>query len=166
MKPLLSVLLFLCFFQITQAQINQEGWTLGGDFRFSSSGSSTYFGLSPEIGYLYKNGFELGAGIGYAQFKNESIKSKIWNFGPYINYFVTDAFFVRSAYQHMSGKTTEASNTHFNFTESALWLGAGYQSNNGGVFYRVGILYNALYKEDSSIYNSPILPYATLGYRL
>lgn len=166
MKRLLSALLFLCFSQVTLAQTNQEGWNLSGDFRFTSSGSSTYFGLSPEIGYLYKNGFELGAGIGYAQITNNNIKSKIWNFGPYINYFINESFFVRSSYQHMSGKTTGGSSSHFNFTESALWLGAGYQSNSTGVFYRVGILYNALYKEDSSIYNSPILPYATLGYRL
>lgn len=165
-KLLFTTILTLCITQITSAQFRQEGWVLGGDFRFTSSGNATYFGISPEAGYLYNNGFEIGAGSGYAQISNGNIKNKIWNFGPYINYFITNDFFIRSTYQHMSGKTTQTSQIQNSFTESALWIGGGYQSNSEGVFYRAGLLYNALYKENSSIYNSPILPYASLGYRL
>ncbi len=40
-----------------------------------------------------------------------------------------------------------------NLDESALWLGAGYQSN-GPVRFQAGVMYNVLYKENESIFSS------------
>ena len=42
--------------------------------------------------------------------------------------------------------------------ESALWLGAGYQSS-GQVRFQAGVMYNVLYKENESIFSSGLQPF-------
>ena len=166
MKTILHILFFLCIQQVASAQLRQDNWIVGGDFGFVGTGGTTYFGISPEIGYRFNNNFELGGGIGYSQISSDNAKRKLWNFGPYVNYNLAETFFLRSKYQYLTGKTTGLSSSNSNINESALWVGGGYQSLADNFFYRAGFLYNVLYNENSSIYNSPILPYISLGFQL
>lgn len=168
MKP--KFIYYLIFFVLIHfsatAQLRNQGWIVGGDFGFSSANNTTFIGVAPEVGYLFDSNVELGGSVGYTLITSGSIKRHLWNFGPYVNYFISDSFFLRGRYQHLRGKETGTSNTDFRITESSLWLGGGYQTINNGLFYRVGILYNTLYDENTSIYNSPFLPYASLGFQL
>lgn len=167
MKTILHILFFLFIQQIASAQFKQNKWVIGGDFGFTSNGGTTYFGFAPEIGYRFSNNFELGGGVGYTQISTEGAKRKLWNFGPYLNYNITESFFARSKYQYLTGTTTGTStHSNNNLNEFSLWIGGGYQFLSDSFFYRAGFLYNVLYNADSSIYNSPMLPYVSIGYQL
>lgn len=166
MKFILRLATALLLTQTAFAQNNTDGWVLGGDFGFTSAGDSRFLTLSPELGYRYENGFEVGFGTGFTMIKSGDIRNNLWNFGPYINYQIAESFFIRGRYQYLSGETTAPSLPSLRIHESSLWLGGGYQSINNGVIYRAGVLYNALYKENSSVYSSPFLPYVSFGLNL
>lgn len=148
------------------AQVKNNRWIFGGDVGFTSAGGTTYLGISPEVGYLIKPKVEVGGSVGYTYITNGSAKRNLWTFGPHINLLLSESFFLRGKFQHLTGRESDNNVPSFTISESSLWFGGGYQTINNGVFYRVGFLYNTLYNADSSIYSSPFLPYASLGYRL
>ncbi len=166
LKHILYILLCLILQSPLHAQVKNNRWVFGGDVGYTSSGGTSYFGLAPEVGYLIKPMVEIGGSIGYTYITNGSAKRNLWTFGPHVNVSLSESFFLRGKFQHLTGKETDPSIPSFNISESSLWLGGGYQTNTSGVFYRVGFLYNTLYNANSSIYSSPLLPYASLGYRL
>ncbi len=148
------------------AQIRKDNIIVGGDVGFTSVNNGSYFGIAPEVGYLFDETFEAGLGIGYTLITQGIAKRNLWNFSPYVNYFFSDSFYLRAKYQYLIGHETGTSASSMNINESAMWLGAGYQSINDHFIYRTGILYNAIYNQNTSIYNSPILPFASFAYRL
>lgn len=154
------------FSQINQNQTLTNNWRFGGGIGLSF-GNNSYFGfnVSPSVGYMVSNNVELGATAGYQYAKNDYSKLNLFNAGPYINFFPIENIFLRANYMYYTGKQeyndrTPYYNTMYesNLDESALWLGAGYQSG-GPVRFQAGVMYNVLYKENESIFSSGFQPF-------
>lgn len=166
-----KLIIFITFISISlaaNAQQNRKNgqWLIGGDFGYSGGNNSSYFGISPEVSYLYKTGLEVGGSIGYSRISVQNATRNIYTIGPLISYSIGESFFARSRYLFLRGTTSGASD-NTSFHESSLWIGGGYidRLENGGML-RVGVMYNALYNENKSVYSSPILPFASFSFGL
>ena len=154
------------FAQDYQNQTINNNWRFGGGLGLSF-GNNGYFGfnVSPSVGYMVANNLELGATAGYQYAKDDYSKLNLFNVGPYINFFPIENIFLRANYMYYTGKQKFDDRTPYynsvyeaNLDESALWLGAGYQSS-GPVRFQAGVMYNVLYKENESIFSSGLQPF-------
>ncbi len=172
MKKSFIVLALLLAFSIN-AQIaisqspNSGKWTFGGNIGLGPSDNGGFqFSIAPEVGYRTSDNLEIGCALGYNYFKNDFYKSNFFNAGPYVNYSIMQNLFLRAQYQYLFGNSKTEDGYTFNglnnsqdISESALWLGGGYQNRIGdNVYYKIGVMYNVLYNEDDSIYGSAFLP--------
>ncbi|MDO5654805.1 MAG: hypothetical protein Q4G27_01550 [Flavobacteriaceae bacterium] len=147
--------------------VNEGKWRIGGGVGLGF-GNNGYFGfnISPYAGYAVLPNMEMGVTAGFQYGKNDYYKSNLFSTGPYVNYYIANQFFARGHYEYFSGTQTLLNNDQkFSFDESALWLGGGYQST-GRVRFQTGILYNVLYKENESIFRSPIRPFGGIAVSL
>ncbi|MFV0212358.1 hypothetical protein OBK22_11210 [Empedobacter falsenii] len=168
MKKLLLFIISLTLSSTIYAQINQNqafnnNWRFGGGLGLSF-GNNGYFGfnVSPSVGYMIANNLELGATAGYQYAKDDYAKLNLFNAGPYVNFFPVENLFLRANYMYYTGKQKYNERYNYNYEtnldESALWLGAGYQSS-GPVRFQAGVMYNVLYKENESIFSSGFQPF-------
>ncbi|MFV0148185.1 hypothetical protein OBK08_09435 [Empedobacter falsenii] len=168
MKKLLLFIISLTLSSTIYAQINQNqpfnnNWRFGGGLGLSF-GNNGYFGfnVSPSVGYMIANNLELGATAGYNNAKDDYAKLNLFNAGPYVNFFPVENLFLRANYMYYTGKQKYNERYNYNYEtnldESALWLGAGYQSS-GPVRFQAGVMYNVLYKENESIFSSGFQPF-------
>ena len=171
MKKFLLFIISLTLSNATFAQDHQNqtinnNWRFGGGLGLSF-GNNGYFGfnVSPSVGYMVANNLELGATAGYQYAKDDYSKLNLFNVGPYINFFPIENIFLRANYMYYTGKQKFDDPTPYynsvyeaNLDESALWLGAGYQSS-GPVRFQAGVMYNVLYKENESIFSSGLQPF-------
>ncbi|MFV0176774.1 hypothetical protein OBK27_07550 [Empedobacter falsenii] len=111
---------------------------------------------------MIANNLELGATAGYQYAKDDYAKLNLFNAGPYVNFFPVENLFFRANYMYYTGKQKYNERYNYNYEtnldESALWLGAGYQSS-GPVRFQAGVMYNVLYKENESIFSSGFQPF-------
>lgn len=168
MKKLLLFIISLTLSSTIYAQTNQNqplnnNWRFGGGLGLSF-GNNGYFGfnVSPSVGYMIANNLELGATAGYQYAKDDYAKLNLFNAGPYVNFFPVENLFLRANYMYYTGKQKYNERYNYNYEtnldESALWLGAGYQSS-GPVRFQAGVMYNVLYKENESIFYSRFQPF-------
>ena len=168
MKKLLLFIISLTLSSTIYAQINQNqplnnNWRFGGGLGLSF-GNNGYFGfnVSPSVGYMIANNLELGATAGYQYAKDDYAKLNLFNAGPYVNFFPVENLFLRANYMHYTEKQKYNERYNYNYEtnldESALWLGAGYQSS-GPIRFQAGVMYNVLYKENESIFSSGFQPF-------
>lgn len=142
-------------------------WRVGGGVGLGF-GNNGYFGfnVSPFVGYAVAPKLEVGATAGYQYSKNDWVKTNLFSAGPYANFYIIDQLFARGHYEYYTGnQKVESSDQKFSFDESALWLGGGYQST-GKVRFQTGLMYNVLYKEDESIFSSPLRPFGGIAVSL
>lgn len=168
MKKLLLFIISLTLSSTIYAQTDQNqplnnNWRFGGGLGLSF-GNNGYFGfnVSPSVGYMIANNLELGATAGYQYAKDDYAKLNLFNAGPYVNFFPVENLFLRANYMYYTGKQKYNERYNYNYEtnldESALWLGAGYQSS-GPVRFQAGVMYNVLYKENESIFSSGFQPF-------
>ena len=142
-------------------QSTEKKWRLGASAGISF-GENDYLALSlaPSVGYNLGNGVEIGTTLGYQLNKNNYYRTNLISGGPYLNYSVIPQIFGRVHYEYYNGsQKNKLNNNEYNISESALWVGGGYESQ-GPVSFRAGILYNVLYKNNNSIFSSAIRPFA------
>ena len=147
--------------------VNEGKWRVGGGVGLGF-GNNGYFGfnISPYVGYAIAPRLEGGVTAGYQYGKNDYMKQNLFSVGPYANYYIMDQIFLRGHYEYFTGsQEITSSNMEYDFDESALWLGGGYQSS-GRVRFQAGIMYNVLYKENESIFSSPIRPFGGIAVSL
>lgn len=141
---------------------SQDNWRVGGNLGLSF-GSNDYFGfgISPFVGYQFTKNIEGGVTIGYQYAKWKEYKQNLFSVGPYLNYYPVDFLFIRVHYEYYTGNE-KYRNTSVKraFDENALWIGGGYSSNSGPVRFYVGLMYDLLYKSDSSVFSSGLRPIA------
>lgn len=161
---IIGFLLFGFVFGLSQIAVgtstNDGKWRVGGGIGVNF-GNNSYFGfnISPFVGYAISPRIEAGLTTGYQYGKNDFFKSSLFSVGPYSNVYINEAIFGRAHYEFYSGNQKNASNNASrSFSESALWLGGGYQST-GKIRFQAGIMYNVLYDKDDSIFSSPIRPF-------
>ena len=156
----------LAFSQVSQNQSIENNWRFGGGLGLSFGNNSYFsFNISPSIGYMVANNFEVGGIAGYQYGKDDYYKQNLFNVGPYINFYPIENIFLRANYMYYTGKQKYENSSPFynsvseiDIDESALWLGAGYQSS-GPVRFQAGVMYNVLYKENESIFSSGLQPF-------
>ena len=153
--------------QETSDNVQQPSkWRVGGGIGLGF-GNNDYFGfsISPAIGYEITPMIEAGVSAGYQYSKWSYAKQNLFNFGPYVNFYPINFLFIRSHFEHYVGThkwesgNPNVSNIKENYDESALWLGGGYRSP-GKVSFHIGMMYNVLYKENSSIFSTGLRPMA------
>ncbi|WP_395093301.1 hypothetical protein ACF3NR_03470 [Vaginella massiliensis] len=141
-------------------RVDMQRWRFGGGLGLGF-GNNGYFavGIIPSVGYIISEQFEGGLILGYTYSKDDYVKQNTFNVGPYVNYFPISSLFLRANYMYYTGKVTfdNANSYNYNFDESALWLGGGYQSS-GAVRFQIGMMYNVLYDKKSSRFATPWQP--------
>ncbi len=138
-------------------------WRFGGGLGLGF-GSNRYFAfsISPFAGYEIIPQLEAGVTAGYQYSKWSDSRQNLFSVGPYVNYYPIPEIFLRSHYEFYTGTqkydygfNDESYSTNFN--ESALWLGGGYR-NTGRIQFFVGMMYNVLYDDDTSLFSSGLRP--------
>lgn len=175
MKKIISLcLLCISVSGFSQVNINtsenSNKWRFGGGIGLGF-GNNSYFGfnISPFLGYEIIPSLEVGATVGYQYSKWADTKQNLFSGGPYMNYYPIQSLFLRTHYEYFSGKNYydnfDGGETAFNYDEHALWLGGGYRSP-GKVQFFTGLMYNVLYKKESSIFSSGLRPLVGISINL
>jgi hypothetical protein len=160
--------LFLIFSGIMFSQVsvgtspeNNNRWTFGGGIGVGF-GSQSYFALSasPRVGYRITNDLEAGVVGSVLWQTSDYYRSTMFGIGPFANYYFARSFYVGANFQHYFINSTDK---YFDYSvsrnEDALYLGGGYMQRIGNSSYmQLGLMYNVLWKENSSIFSSGLVP--------
>lgn len=163
-KIILFCLLVIFYFNLNAQEIKipqkaaGSHWHFGGNVGISVGNHNTGIYVAPSVAYMVNPQLEIGSTIAYQHNKYENHKSNIFSGGVFTNYHIIPELFARVHYEYYTGnrKNRDISD---NFTENALWIGAGYQSF-GRVRFQTGIMYNVLYDKDKSVFSNPWRPFA------
>ncbi len=165
-------ILFLFTLSISISVICQEqtpiknvssNWRVGGGLGLGFGNNSYFaFAISPFAGYEILPQLETGVTAGYQYSKWSDSRQNLFNVGPYVNYYPIPAIFLRSHYEFYTGTNKyeygfNDESYSYNFNESALWLGGGYRST-GRIQFFAGMMYNVLYKKETSLFSSGFRP--------
>ncbi|WP_295212115.1 hypothetical protein [uncultured Chryseobacterium sp.] len=92
--------------------------------------------------------------------KSNAYSSTMFGIGPFLNYYIARTFFVSANYQHyFINYKDKIYDVKANANEDALYLGGGYMQRIGNnSFLQLGLMYNVLWKENSSIFSSGLSP--------
>lgn len=141
------------------SQPSVSPWRFGGGLGFNF-GSDDYFSVyaAPFVGYEIGPKIETGVSAGYQYSNWKASRQNVFNIGPYLNYYPVAGLFTRAQYEYYTGSNTvKHSHLKSSFDENALWVGAGYRSP-GRVSFYAGLMYNLLYKSESSIFSNGFRP--------
>jgi hypothetical protein len=163
-----TTLLLISFSSFGQTSTDENRqpnkWRVGGGIGLGFGTNDQFsFSISPSVGYEITPMLEAGLSAGYQYSKWYSSKLNLFNFGPYVNFHPVNFLFLRGHFEHFIGtQKWKSGNPDIlelkeNMDESALWLGGGYRSP-GRVSFYAGLLYNVLYKDDSSIFSTGLRP--------
>ena len=141
------------------ADINR--WTFGGGIGVGF-GSNSAFSLqaAPRVGYKITNDLEGGIVGSISWQTSDYYRSTMLGVGPFVNYYFARSFYVSANLQHYF---IDYKDKYYDFKdnreETALYLGGGYMQRIGGnSFMQLGLMYNVLWKENSSIFSSGLVP--------
>lgn len=147
-------------------------WTFGGGVSFGLSGGSggtgTAIGISPRVGYLVSNNFEVGVSAGINWSNNKYYSSTMFGVGPFANYYFSRNFYVSGLYQHYFYNLKDKYyDLKYNDQEPALYLGGGYMQKIGERAYmQIGAMYNVLYDKNDSVFGGGFVPSVGIVYGL
>lgn len=140
---------------------NNNRWTFGGGIGLGF-GSNNYFNLSaaPRVGYRLTDDLEGGVLGSVSWQKSNAYSSTMFGVGPFLNYYIGRTFFISANYQHyFINYKDKLYDFKTNENEDALYLGGGYMQRIGNNSYlQLGLMYNVLWKENSSIFSSGLVP--------
>ncbi|ANF50678.1 hypothetical protein A0O34_09150 [Chryseobacterium glaciei] len=161
--PLLLMLSGSAFSQVSvgTTEQNNNKWTFGGGIGVGfGSQSSFYLQASPRVGYRLTDGLEGGV-IGSISWQtSDYYRSTMFGVGPFLNYYIARTFYLSANYQHyFINYKDKYYDYKMNEQEDALYLGGGYMQRIGNnSFMQIGVMYNVLWKENSSIFSSGLVP--------
>ncbi|REC41741.1 hypothetical protein [Chryseobacterium pennipullorum] len=167
MKKFIITVMLMCsgsaFSQIsigTPAQENNR-WTFGGGIGLGfGSNSNFYLQASPRVGYMITNDLEGGV-VGSVSWQTSDFhRSTMFGVGPFANYYFARSFYIGANLQHyFINYKDKVYDYKVNEEETALYLGGGYMQRIGNnSFLQLGLMYNVLYKERTSIFSSGLIP--------
>ncbi len=140
---------------------NNNRWTFGGGIGVGfGSNNAFYLSASPRVGYRLTDDLEGGVAGSVSWQKSNSYSSTMFGVGPFLNYYIARTFYVSAIYQHYF---INYKDKFYDFKasgdEDALYLGGGYMQRIGNNSYlQLGLMYNVLWKENSSIFSSGLVP--------
>ncbi|MCW3160669.1 hypothetical protein [Chryseobacterium oryctis] len=165
-KGIISLVLLisgLAFSQILVGTTQQDNnrWTFGGGIGLGfGSQSSFYLQASPRVGYRLTNDLEAGV-VGSVSWQTSNYyRSTMFGIGPFANYYIARSFYVGANLQHyFINYKDKYYDYKVNEEETALYLGGGYMQRIGNNSYmQIGVMYNVLWKENSSVFSSGLIP--------
>lgn len=140
---------------------NNNRWTFGGGIGLGfGSNSAFYLQASPRVGYRLTDDLEAGV-VGSVSWQTSNYyKSTMFGVGPFANYYFARSFYVGANLQHyFINYKDKFYDYKVNNEETALYLGGGYMQRIGGnSFMQLGLMYNVLWKENSSVFSSGLVP--------
>lgn len=151
------------FSQVSVGAPIQENnkWTFGGGVGLGfGSNSAFYLQASPRVGYRLTDDLEAGV-IGSISWQTSNYyRSTMLGVGPFANYYFARSFYVGANLQQYF---IDYKDKFYDFKdhreETALYLGGGYMQRIGGSsFMQIGVMYNVLWKENSSVFSSGLVP--------
>lgn len=123
----------------------------------------TNISISPNLTYNLSNKVAIGFGVQYTYLNLKDIQSTtsyggntVFQFRPSQKIMTLLEF----AQLRVSTKS-KINDTEINYWDSALFIGAGYNITKQ---ISIGAKYNFLYKEDESIYSSPVIPFINISF--
>lgn len=140
---------------------NNNRWTFGGGIGVGfGSQSSFYLQASPRVGYKLTDDLEGGVVGSVSWQTSDYYRSTMFGVGPFLNYYIARTFYVSANFQHyFINYKDKYYDYKMNEEESALYLGGGYMQRIGNnSFMQLGLMYNVLWKENSSIFSSGLVP--------
>jgi len=167
MKKLIVPLFFLIsgsvFSQIAADSLsgNRNRWTFGGGIGVGFGSQSTfYLSASPRVGYRLTDDLEGGLAGSVSWQTSDFYRSTMFGIGPFVNYYIADMFYLSANYQHyFINYKDKFYDYKMNNQEDALYLGGGYMQRIGNnSFMQIGLMYNVLWKENSSIFSTGLVP--------
>lgn len=165
-KLIMGLFLMVSRFMFSQIAVgaspeNSNRWTFGGGIGVGfGSNSAFYLQASPRVGYRLTDDLEAGV-IGSVSWQTSDFyRSTMFGVGPFVNYYFARSFYVGANFQHYF---INYKDKYYDYTmneeESALYLGGGYMQRIGNnSFMQLGLMYNVLWKENSSIFSSGLIP--------
>ncbi len=168
-KLIFSILMFA--FAFSFGQIGNGKWTFGGSLGINNSfGSNSGFGvhIAPRAGYKISENMELGMAAGIDWQNSSYSYSTLFGIGPFANYYFGRKFYISSLFQEfVINQKIKSTASRVGSDESALYFGGGYVQEIGNHAYlQFGILYNILWKENSSVFSSGFSPSVGLVFGL
>lgn len=140
---------------------NNNRWTFGGGIGVGfGSNSAFYLQASPRVGYKITNDLEGGIVGSVSWQTSDFYRSTMFGAGPFVNYYFARSFYAGANFQHyFINYKDKYYDYKMNEEESALYLGGGYMQRIGNnSFMQIGLMYNVLWKENSSIFSSGLIP--------
>lgn len=144
----------------TPMQENNK-WTFGGGIGLGfGSNSSFYLQASPRVGYRLTEDLEAGAVGSVSWQTSDYYQSTMFGVGPFVNYYIARSFYLGANFQHyFINYKDKYYDYKYNTEENALYLGGGYMQRIGNnSFMQIGLMYNVLWKKDTSIFANGLVP--------
>jgi long-subunit fatty acid transport protein len=180
LTPCLCILCLLfcsnnAFSQVTEIQVidstsqKKPKLKFGVGFGLSFVGG-TNVSLSPNLTYLVSDKVSVGGGLQGSYTSIKDLQSTITVGGNVIGSYspirqiTTLLEFAElnvTSKRETPERETPEGEIKNNFWESALFVGAGYNITEK---ISVGAKYNVLFKEDESVYSSPVLPFVNISF--
>ncbi|KMQ63962.1 hypothetical protein ACM40_04140 [Chryseobacterium sp. BLS98] len=161
--PLMLVISGSLFSQVSIGTGSQETnrWTFGGGIGVGfGSNSAFYLQASPRVGYKITDDLEGGVVGSVSWQTSDYYKSTMFGVGPFVNYYIARSFYVgANLQQYFINYKDKFYDYKVNEQETALYLGGGYMQRIGSnSFMQLGLMYNVLWKENSSVFSSGLVP--------
>lgn len=161
--PLILMFSGTLFSQISVGTPTQENnkWTFGGGIGLGfGSNSSFYLQASPRVGYRLTNDLEAGVVGSVSWQTSDYFRSTMFGVGPFANYYIGRSFYLGANFQHyFINYRDKYYDYKYDREENALYLGGGYMQRIGNnSFMQLGLMYNVLYKERTSVFSSGLIP--------
>jgi hypothetical protein len=155
-------IVFLASTSIVQSQTSKnEFWDkvqYGGGFGIGFSTNGTNFSLAPSAIYNVNKFVALGTSVqyNYSNFKNYYTSQM---YGGSVIALVNPLDFIQLSTEleqlRVNVSYENSSSNAARFWNTALFLGAGYRTNN----LTIGVRYNVLHKDKNNVYNDAFMPF-------
>ena len=157
---IVALLIFIVGFSQDSEQ-KSEFWKqvqFGGGLGLGFGNNSTNISVSPSAIYNFNQKVALGVGVQYSYIRLKDFYTSHLYGGSIIGLVNPIPEVQLSAELEELRVNTDFDNSTFsndNFWNTALFLGAGYRTNNA----TIGIRYNVLHKENNNIYTTAFMPF-------
>jgi len=162
-KYILLIIILLLFQQGFSQEETEKKLHFYGGIGLSLSGNYFLLSLQPGLLYDVSNTFKAGAGVQYTYGKSSSgYIGEGYSFNVYGFNVMTLAYPI--AQIELSGEYENLYVSYYysdmtkKYWSPALFAGIGYREKN----FSVGLRYNFLYQEGTSIYNDALIPYVRI----
>ena len=160
---LIALFIFILGFS-QQSSPKSEFWKkvqFGGGLGLGFGNNSTNISVAPSAIYNFNEKAALGLGVQYSYIRQKDFYTSHLYGGSIIGLVNPIQEIQLSAELEELRVNTDFDNSSFttdNFWNTALFLGAGYRTNNA----TIGVRYNVLHKDNNNIYTTAFMPFVRI----